>query len=205
MSKGKTPVSLADVASADRPSSPTSKPAGVRATAGSGRRGPAGVARTTPREQIGLYIHEATMQDVRSAYLADFHSRGESAPNSLDAWIGEAVRELAALRPEARAKRLDALPAEPATVVDPATGEERPAVRKGGKVRLSEDTAARMDIACSEDEEARYASRGRNTFIAAAMRYGVARARRLHEERTGDTELPPAPPGRLTRRGASRI
>ncbi|GMA42425.1 hypothetical protein [Mobilicoccus caccae] len=115
------------------------------------------------------------------------------------------MRELAALRPSVREKRLADLPSEPATVVDVKTGEERKAKRKGNKVRVPEDVVARMDIAREEDERAGIAARGRNTFIVAAMRYGAERARKLAEERTGAAELPPAPPGRLPRRGSSRI
>lgn len=211
MSKNRTRVSLADVANTDRPEVPatTQAPAptttsGGATPAGQGRRRGRGTARAS-QEQIGLYVHEGTMQDARSAYMADFRMRGQDAPNGLDHWIGEAVRELAGLRPAERAKRLAALPEEPAMIVDPETGQRRDAKRKNGKVRLSEDTAARMDVARAADEEAGLAARGRTTFIVAAMRYGAERTRRLHETRTGDKELPQAPPGRLPRRGRSRI
>lgn len=209
MSKNRTRVSLADVANTDRPEAPTAQAPAPTTTPGAatisqGRRRGRGTARAS-QEQIGLYVHEATMQDARSAYMADFRMRGEDAPSGLDHWIGEAVRELAGLRPAERAKRLAALPEEPATIVDPETGQRRDAKRKNGKVRLSEDTTARMDVARAADEEAGLAARGRTTFITAAMRYGAERSRRLHESRTGDTELPPAPPGRLPRRGRSRI
>ncbi len=48
-------------------------------------------------EQVGIYVNEVTMRDARAAYMADFRLRGEDAPSGLDHWIGEAVRELAAL------------------------------------------------------------------------------------------------------------
>lgn len=206
MSKHKPKVNLADVAGTDRPAT-TTRPGPAPALAGKAagrKKAPAGVARPL-QEQIGLYVHEVTMEGARAAYLADFRNRGADSPNGLDHWIAEAVRELAALKPAERDKRITALPPEPATVLDPTTGKERKAKRKGNKSRLSEDTVARMDVACAADEEAGLAARGRNTFIVAAMRWGAERARRLHEERTGNAELPPAPPGRLPRRGRSRI
>lgn len=205
-SKNKASVSLSEVAGRDRPvmtqqPAPVGRAARPRATA---RTKATDVARATP-VQIGLYVHEATMSQARAAYLADFRSRRHDAPNGLDHWIGEAVRQLAALTPAQRDKRLAALPPEPATITDPDTGQERPAVRKGGKVRLSEDTTARMDIARAADEEAGITVAGRNTFIVAAMRFGTERARTLHQERTGAAELPPAPAGRLPRRGKTTI
>ena len=145
------------------------------------------------------------MRDARAAYMADFRLRGEDAPSGLDHWIGEAVRELAALGLAERANLLEALPEEPAMLVDAETGEPRPANRGNGKVRLSEGTVARMDIAREADESGGVAARGRTTFIVAAMRYGTARVRRLYQERTGAAQLPPAPPGRLPRRGRSRM
>lgn len=201
----KTPkVSLVDLAERDRPTSltapqePTTNPPPARKPT-KGR-----VARTGTMAQIGLYVHEVTQEQARAAYVSDYHLRGQQAPNGYDRWIVEAVRELAALTPRARQKRLDALPPEPETVTDATTGEQRPAKRKGNKIRMPEDVAARMDVARDEDEREGVAARGRNAFIVAAMRYGTERARRLAEQRTGRAELP-TPPSRLPRRGSSRI
>lgn len=208
MSKRKATVSLTDVAGRDRP---TTGPGPGRAQGRKGGPVSTGATRDERKApargsqvQVGLYVSEATMEEARAAYLSDYLLRGEAAPNGFDHWIGEAVRHLAALTPTQRQRRLDGLPEEGGTVVDRETGQTRPAERKPGKVRLSEDTASRMDIAREADEREGRAYRGRTTFIVAAMRAGVDRARDLRVERLGDSELPPAPT-RLPRRSSSRI
>ena len=229
--KKKAGSGLADLAKRDRPQrakapvpapepvvepgeadAPEGEPVEVETPAGGGaslstraKASSKSVARASVVE-VGTWVHEVTIAQARAAYAADLISRGADAPTSFDEWTGDAIRALAAMSPEARERKIEALPEEPQLVPDETAqvpGVMRKYKRKGGKVRLAEDVAARMDEARLIDHE-RGELRGKNTFLVAAIRVATERARVAYEKRTGEAELPPAPKGRLPRQSTKR-
>ncbi|MDQ2852133.1 MAG: hypothetical protein M3Y49_15650 [Actinomycetota bacterium] len=127
--------------------------------------------------RFGFYLHAATYDDVKSAYVADRIRRGDEGPSTISAWLTEAIDTYNALSIENRHAITEELGNEQGRAGAAAT-------RQFLIADYSIDEASRQVLA---EAQAGLAARTRSRYLTDALRVGIERVR------TQVGTLPPAP------------
>ena len=135
------------------------------------------------KSRLGTSWQAVTFEEAKSAYMVDL-DLSDTTPNAFNEWIEAAIVRHARLSPNRRQKVVATLP--------PETRDEPPRPRS---FDVATSALSAMDEAITEDRQRLAVLNGRSSFVRDAVRAAVADVK----QRSGRTELPPAP-ARLPRR-----
>lgn len=127
--------------------------------------------------RFGFYLHAATYDDVKSAYVADRIRRGDEGPSTIAAWLTEAIDQYNALDIIKRRAATEALGVEQGR-------DGAAATRQFVIATNSIDEAGHQVLA---EAQAGLAARTRSRYLTDAIRVAIERVR----SEVGT--LPPAP------------